>query len=257
MLVSFTQTYGSGREELFDIYFRDSKLIEFKNLFDQNIYSFHNCPKEKIDKFREMSEGIIKNLVILEFNNSVYWGREQWFDDGYTDTIRQVKEYLREIGCTHFFFSQDDTFSSAGNKGVDFEEFIKYIKGYDRDFMVSLYYLPDVLLEEGIELEVDKRKSFNVYKSTTMDFVKTECIWPMDDTPFLCTMDVLEDVYDDGYLENPLICMAEKYLKAKYTEKEINRFCIDKRLFRNFNIYGPNSQMSYIFRELLEKRNLI
>lgn len=40
-LISFTQTYGN-RPILIDIYSRDERLIEFKNLFDINIYSFHN-----------------------------------------------------------------------------------------------------------------------------------------------------------------------------------------------------------------------
>ena len=128
MLVSFTQTYGSGRDELFDIYFRDKRLIDLKNHFDQNIYSFHNCQKSTIDKFKEMSEGVIKNPFILEFNTSEYFGREQWFDDGYTGTIRKLKEHLRNIGCTHFFFSQDDTFSSIQNKDIDWKEFIDYIR---------------------------------------------------------------------------------------------------------------------------------
>ena len=33
----------------------------------------------------------------------------------YCETIKVLKTYLNEIGCTHFFFSQDDTFSANNN----------------------------------------------------------------------------------------------------------------------------------------------
>jgi len=64
MLVSFTQTYGSGRDELFGIYFRDKRLIEFKNHFDHNIYSFHNCEQSLIDNFKK--HNTIKNSIKIK-----------------------------------------------------------------------------------------------------------------------------------------------------------------------------------------------
>jgi methyl coenzyme M reductase subunit C-like uncharacterized protein (methanogenesis marker protein 7) len=124
MLVSFTQTYGKGRNELIDIHFRDKRLIDLKNHFDLNIYSFHNCEQSTIDKFKELNKGIINNVVILEFD-----------DEHYTQTIKKIKLYLKEIGCTHFFFSQDDTFSVFENEDVDWEELIDYICEFNNDFM--------------------------------------------------------------------------------------------------------------------------
>ena len=257
MLVSFTQTYGSGRDELLDIYFRDKRLIDLKNHFDQNIYSFHNCQKSTVDKFRRMSEGVIKGTHILEFNNSENWGREQWFEDGYTETIRGLMEHLRNIGCTHFFFSQDDTFSSADNQDIDWAELIDYIKKYDKEFMLNLFHTHISLDPDDFNPQIDELKTFKVYKSTTNDFSNTVCYWPMDDGPFICTMDILEEIYDDEYLKSPLICIAEKHLRDKYTEREINRFVLDKRGFQNFNILGPNSRMGYVWRNILKKRGLL
>jgi len=256
-MVSFTQTYGGGRDELLDIYFRDKRLIDFKNHFDQNIYSFHNCQKSTIDKFKEMSEGVIKNSFILEFNDSVHFGREQWFDDGYTNTIRELKNHLRNIGCTHFFFSQDDTFSSIDNRNIDWKEFINYVKEYDKDFMINLFHTDTSLDHDGFNPSVEKKKTFKVYKTTTTDFSNTICYWPMDDGPFICTMDVLEEIYDEDYLNCPIICIAEKHLRDKYMEKEINRFVTDKRFFMNYNIIGPNNRMETMWRKMLEKNGLL
>jgi len=258
MLVSFTQTYGSGRDELLDIYFRDKRLIELKNHFDQNIYSFHNCQRSTIDKFKRMSEGVIKNSVILEFNNSEYFGREQWFDDGYTKVIKEVKNYLRSIGCTHFFFSQDDTFSAFENKDIDWQEFVDYIKGHDKELMINLYHRRPDIDYEGVSIERERRESFDIYKTTTLHFANTiRGLWPMDDSPFICTMDILEDIYDDEYFNCPLICIAENHLRDKYETKEINRFITNKKIFQNYNIYGPNIYMESIFRKILERNGLL
>jgi hypothetical protein len=254
MLVSFTQTYGTGRDELLDIYFKDKRLLEFKNLFDLNIYSFHNCEKSTIDKFKEMSKGIIKNSKVLEFNNDFH---DQWVEDGYTGTIRKLKEYLRNIGCTHFFFSQDDTFSSIDNKGVNWKELVDYIKEYDRDFMISLFNTKNSLDCDGFNSLMEEKRTFEIYKTTTIDFADTLCFWPMDDSPFICTMDILEEVYDEDYLNYPIICIAEKHLRDKYTTKKINRFVANKRFFRNYNIHGPNSGMKTMWRNILKRNGLL
>jgi len=244
MLVSFTQTYGTGRDELIDIHFRDKKLIELKNHFDKNIYSFHNCERSTIDKFKELNKNIIKNVVILEFDN-----------DNYTETVRKWKNYVKDLGCTHFFFSQDDSFSAFENNDVDWKELIDYMKEYDKDFMLSLYHKEAIL---DIDEPFENKKSFNILKSTTTDFYESsKTPWCMDDSPYICTVDMLDELYDDKYLSIDNIWDAEEYLREKYEKKKINRFVTNKKMFQNYNLYGKTTYMEVIFRKILRTNGLL
>lgn len=244
MLVSFTQTYGTGRNELIDIHFKDKKLIELKNYFDLNIYSFHNCEQNTIDKFKELNKDIIKNVKILKFNNI-----------NYTETIKQLKKYLKEIKCTHFFFSQDDTFSAIDNKDVDWEELIEYVKEYKKDLMLNLYNKNNILNIYGLS---ESKKTFNVYKSTTLDFYNSDKTpWTMDDSPYICTIDMLDELYDDEYFSYNDIWEAEEYLREKYNKKQINRFITNKKMFQNYNIIGKTTYLENIYRKILKTNGLL
>ena len=242
MVVSFTQTYGTGRDELLDIYSRDKRLIELKNLCDKNIYSFHNCEQSAIDKFKELNA--IKNTLILEHD-----------DIPYSETIRYLKEYLKEIGCTHFFFSQDDTFSAGENKDVDWLELILYIKRQEENFMLSLYHKNSIL---DLEKPDVVKNSFEVYESTTLDFFNSDKTpWPFDDSPYICTVDMLDEIYDDEYFDQPDIWVAEEFLREKYKKKEINRFVTNKKMFQNYNLYGKTTYMEVVFRKILKVNGLL
>lgn len=244
MLVSFTQTYGTGRDELIDIHFRDKKLIELKNHFDKNIYSFHNCEQSTIDKFQELNKDIINNVIILRFD-----------DDTYPKTVRKFVQYIKDLGCTHFFFSQDDTFSKEENEDVDWNELLDYVKRYDKDFMLSLYNSETIL---DIDEPKDELKTFNVLKSTTLDFYNSDKTpWSMDDTPYMCTVDMLDEIYDEKYFEFKDIWDAELYLMDKYDKKRINRFVTNKSMFRNYNIFGISTGMEVIFRKILKRNGLL
>jgi hypothetical protein len=92
MLVSFRQTYGDNRKELYDIFSRDRRLLDLYNICDLNIQSFHNCSEETIDYFKERIH--IERPLYLEFRNI-----------SYTETIREIKNRIKEIGArTHWIF---------------------------------------------------------------------------------------------------------------------------------------------------------
>ena len=241
MLVSFRQTYGSGREELYEIYFRDRRLQELHNLCDLNVFSFHNCEQRTIDRFKEKNP--IQNVEYLEFEGI-----------SYPDTVRQTKEYLKDIGATHFFFTQDDTFIALQHNHVDWKELVDYVRRHDREFMLNLYHRVDILYieDEFFEGEVEELNTFNVYKSTTLDFYNSDKTpWPMDDTAYFCTMDILDEIYDEEYFSYGDIWNAEKFLRRKFGEKEINRFVTDKKILQNYNLYGKTTYLSGLFRKIL------
>ena len=246
MLISFRQTYGDGRDELFEIFSRDQKLIDLYNLCDLNIHSFHNCSKETIERYKNLNR--VKNSEYLEFN-----------DINYLETIKELKKKLKELKCSHFLFTQDDTFIAAQSKNVDWKELVDYAKSYDKDFMVNLYHRIDILTLEGEtwEGEINEQKTFKVYKSTTQDFYDSEKTpWPMDDSPYICTIDILDEIYDDEYFGYEDIWDAEKFLRRKYSKKKINRFVTDKKMLQNYNIYGKTTYMEFVFRQILKTNGL-
>ena len=155
MLISFTQTYGDNRKHLLDIYSRDEKLIEFKNLFDVNIYSFNNCSGDTITYFNSINK--VKNTKILLVNGS------------YTQSIRQLINYLDELKCTHLFFSQDDTFS-YDNDNINFKELVDYVKGFDNNFMYNLYYNSDQFKEHISLDKIKELNNLNIFDNNSLNF---------------------------------------------------------------------------------------
>jgi hypothetical protein len=76
----FTQTYSDNREELYIYHNNDVTDIEFRNQFDLNIYSFHNCPDDYTERLKQYD--YFKKITNLEFqsNNNIE----------YTHIIRNV-----------------------------------------------------------------------------------------------------------------------------------------------------------------------
>jgi hypothetical protein len=241
MTVSFTQTYGGeGRLELLKIYFLDRKMHEFKNKFDLNIYSFHNCPESTIRIFKKYNT--VKNTEIRILNDMTY-----------TETIQDLKNYLKKIGAKLFFFSQDDTFS-ANNDYINFEELYDYVKDRDKNFMLNLCKNPD---EIDYTLTPDEiLETFKVYHIDTKRHGDSTG-WPMSDEPYLCSTDLLDVIYDPLYLKQKDIWSAEWYLQRKFGKAIIPRWITDNTLFRNYNLYGYNIDKKDFDREELKKKKLI
>jgi hypothetical protein len=83
-ICTFTQTYSNDREELFKFHNNDLSDIYFRNQFDLNIYSFHNCSTEYVDKLLQYEYfQKIKNLKIFRYN-----------DISYTDSFEKSLIYI-------------------------------------------------------------------------------------------------------------------------------------------------------------------
>ena len=241
MLISFTQTYGDERGELLEIQARDKRMLEFKDLFDWNIFSFHDCDSSIVEKFKSINK--VKNSVILEFGQIYYPG-----------TINEMIKIVKELGGTHFFFSQDDTFS-ANNDDIDWNELVEYIKGFKEKFMLNLYYDPDMIDHTLQPTQI--KDTFNIYHLTSFDF-KNVGVFSMDDSPYVCTVDMLDKIYDDDFIykyDNVWDC--ELYLIEKFKRVEINRFILDKGTFKNYNLYGRSTHKKTTERAELQEKNMI
>lgn len=221
MKVSFCQTY-SDRRDLLKIKFNDKRLLEFYSNFDINIFSFHNSPDEVVQWFKENNN--IPNVKI--FNNK---------DVSYTQCIKRLKDTLKALKATHFFFHQDDTFS-FNNQEVDLNEFFNYVTA-KKSLMLSLDATDKLFDNPVIETEL---KSFKVYKSNTAEFLKAGR-WSFDDSPYICTVNYLDVIYDKQYLSFNDVWNSEHYLNSKFSNTIISRYFTNFRLFKNYNILGENT----------------
>ena len=240
MLVSWTQTYGYNRGELLGVYCRDRRLHEFKNLFDLNIYSFHNSSNELVRRFERLNP--VKNTEI-QIKERVNW----------TQTISDLKNYLKQIGATHFFYSLDDTFSND-NKDINWVEFIEYIKQFKSNFMISLGTNQDL-----IDFKVSPNESFNsfnVYHRTTKDFAEITD-WPFDDTAYVCTTDLLDVLYDSIYMKMNNIWDAHEYNAQKFKKIVIPRYVTDNVLFKEYHLFGRAIGLKDEFRQELRNKKLL
>ena len=156
MLISFTQTYGNDRRKMLEIYSRDQHLINFKNLFDINYYSFHNSSTETIDFFRKINK--VENAKILSWNGITY-----------PRCVENLIKILEKDNCTHFFFSQDDTFSDHLND-VNPEDLVSFVKEHTHNFMyntgVRRSHFP-----EDLELDILKEiGNLIIYKNNSLNY---------------------------------------------------------------------------------------
>jgi len=242
MLISFTQTYGDDRSKLFEIYSNDKRMIEFKNMFDINYYSFHNCSPETVQKFKKLNK--VKNTRYLNFTTDL---------EHYSVTIKKLKKILKKDGCTHFFFSQDDTFSNQ-NDNIDFKELLEYVNGFNENFMLNLSYGVDFI---NHKLQPDEIKNtFQVYHTSTSDFndIGTRS---MDDGTYICTIDMVEEIYDDVYTDEYYnIWECENYLNRKFSEKTIPRYILKDWIFKNYNLFGKTIYMKEQFTQILKDKGL-
>jgi len=238
MFASFTQTYGN-RPLLLDIYFRDSRLIEFKNKLDLNIYSFHNASPYIIEKFKKLNT--VKNTELLVFNDP---------NINYTDTIKILKEKLKEHDCKFLFFSQDDTFSND-NKNIDFDELIQYIKQH-KVFCLNLAKIG----KESYKPSSIHKNTFNVFEYNTLDLTNIG-YWGFDDTSYICTTNLLDVIYDEIYINKHDVWSAETYLSTKFATISMPRFLTDKALFINYNIMGKTIHGKNEYLAKLRKRGLL
>jgi hypothetical protein len=207
MIVSFTQTYGNERKSLLNYQTLDYNLNEFKNLFDLNIFSFHNCNDDIVDYFEIINN--VKNTKIFRFKDCTYG-----------DCIRQILHFLSQIGCTYLLFIQDDGFSV--NK-IDYKALLASLKPFD-------YY--------SLAYSSEKFDGKNVL--TNKDFYN-KGFWCFDDTPYLADFRLVQQMYDEKYLKIPNIWKAEMYLNEKYYKENMIKKVLPVQSFTNVNIIGNNS----------------
>ena len=245
MLISFTQTYGD-RRKLLEIYSKDKRLIEFKNHFDINYYSFHNCSDEVVEYFKSINK--VKNTEILIFNGI-----------SYPRCLQSVIEKSKQNNCSYFFFSQDDTFST-NNEDIDFEEFFDFIKSYKERFMICLGHSYNSLQGElGSDLKVLRTFGKSIlYENNNLNYNKIlHNRGGFDDEPYIATFDLVEKLYDQDFFNSIDVWRAEGALTRKWSYgEEIPRHIFNKALFENHNMFGRNNNLKSHWEQRLINKNI-
>lgn len=236
--ISFTQTYGDSRRQLLEIKFKDKQLLEFLSFFDYNIFSFHNCSEDIIKFFQ--SNNNIPNARIIINNGTTY-----------TDCIKRLKYIISSLDAKYIFFNQDDTFSVSDNFRK-YSSLCEYIFSQN-DIMLNLSETSESIKGSILETSLD---DIQIYQSDTNTFTRNNK-WSFDDSPYVCTTNYINQIYDDNYLSYNDIWSAEHYLNAKFKTFNIKRYVTSKSLFRNYNFLGVNTHNKEEEIKILTSRNLL
>lgn len=220
----FTQTYSNDRKELFKYHCKDQSDIDFRNEFDLNLYSFHNCSNEYIDELLEYDYfQRIKNLKIIRQN-----------DISYTDSFKEALKFIYKNNFDYMVFLQDDSLT----KNAINEKLIDFIKNGEYD-MLNLEMTPkDLKTTKDI---IYKNNELEIYNTSSEDFVKRGW-YAFDDGGYAANVKfILTDLYDEEYLSKGNIWDAETYLNFKIHKKPIQRFTTNNNFYWRYNILGRNN----------------
>lgn len=232
-VVVFTQTYTDNRDLLFQLHDKDTHDIQFRNAFDRTLYAFHNC-SEAYTYHTTQSHSYfndLNHLRVIQYNGM-----------SYTETFRQTLLKCYQEGFQYMIFFQDDVFTIE--KDVAYiDSLIEFIRNEDFNMLhledysfkfetdPSNHPPPPVVYEKG---------DFKVWKTTTQDFLNSGH-WAMDDSPYVASIAFLLELYDEGYFQCGHICPAEGYLNQKGKTQSFDRWVCSHKMFRRYNIIGPNS----------------
>jgi hypothetical protein len=224
----FTQTYSNNRKELFDFHNLDMEDIKFRNLFDLNIYAFHDCDNTyKDDLLNSHYFNSIKNLEIISYNNI-----------SYTESWKRTLNLLLERGIEYLVFLQDDCFSKNTNDD-QITEIYQFIKNNDFD-MLNLECSFDDLKSESVD-KVYSNNELNIY-NTSSDHFNKRGWYSFDDGPYIASLDfIISKIYDDNYYSIGDIWSAENYINDKISKSIIQRYTTNIPIYNRYNILGRNN----------------
>ncbi len=218
MFCSWTQTYGNERKDLLKYQMWDDQLVRFKNLFDVNLYSFHNCNDNVIEYFKSINR--LENTQIIRFNNCLY-----------TDCVRSILTLLDELHCRFLFFIQDDGLSIDK---VDYKLLLESVQEGD---YVSLGYCRN-------EMKMEPKDIKGIfYEYTSQDFFKSE-FWPLDDSPYLADYNIVKNIYNKNYLDLNTndVWRCETQIARRFHNEVLIKKVLKQKAFANINTIGPHSQ---------------
>lgn len=224
----FSQTYGN-RQSLF-LYHNINKIeIDFRNKFDLNIYSFHNCDDLYVENLKK--EQYFKNIKDIEF---IYY-KNISYPLSFKETLLKIKQ----MGFDYLIFIQDDCFIL--NEKLNLNFIVDFIKKENFKMLNISYKLDDIIDDvDNEKIRYKKNNEFLVYESNTFDFAKKT--FSFNDSPYVANLDFLiNEIYDENYFSLSNIWDAEKYLNEKMKKQKKERLITNLNIYKTMNIVGINT----------------
>ena len=219
-----SQTYSDNRHILFRFHNHDHNQIQFRNSFDKNIYSFHNCSDEYVNtilEYKFFKE--VKNLEVVRYNGM-----------SYTETFKRTLQKCKSEKYDRVIFMQDDAYSQP----EDNTELVNFIKTGEYN-MLNMEMTPLDLTHIQSMPPMYTSDTLKIYPSTSKDFVLSGK-WAFDDGCWAAKLDYLSNIYDDVYFNTGDIWSGEMYLKNKIEHSIIDRFICGRSYFFRRSVVGKN-----------------
>jgi hypothetical protein len=237
---SLTQTYdrkdnwspdsdGKDRSFLLNYQLQDVTQVKLRQLVDVHLYSFHNVKLEKAKKMATLIKDKIPRTQSLCY-----------YDVLFSETVRSNLLYLKNQGVTDVLWIQDDDFFVGDNEQLLFD-LIEYYKSNSTVNHVSLFF-PYASLKP-----VQQRKSTMIndalflYESRATDFHNTPPLFAMDNSPFICNLELLCTAMYDKHVFDLNIERAydlENYVRFNSLKNDVTRCTTNHSFFETFNVVG-------------------
>ena len=207
---------------------------------DCNIFSFHGCTDEHIEMSLELIKPHYNNIHVLKYDSNMK----------YTETFRDSLSWVKENGFTDFLFTQDDTFTTAPKEIID-----SVFEIYNSNDLKMLHLggVDDYVVDEVCNKDiVHGGMGVNIYHSNTQMW-RDKNKSPFGDSPYICSVDLLDEIYKKEYFEHENIQQAEGWFKNRVWDKPMPRWQVDVNVAGNISIVGINKDSDENIRKLLKK----
>lgn len=236
---SITQTYarkdswspdsdGKDRSFLLNYQLQDKTQIKLRQMMDLHLYTFHNVEIDKAKKMANMMKAVIPKTQSLCY-----------YDIYFSETVKRNLLFLKEQGITDVLWIQDDDFFVGEDERILFE-LIEFYKNNSLSH-ISLFFPYSSLKPVETRKHVKINDRLVLYETRACDFHNTPPLFAMDNSPFICNLEMLctamynKSIFD---LNIPRAYDLEQYLRFNSLQNNIDRFTTNHSFFETFNIVG-------------------
>jgi len=235
---SITQTYdrkgewspdsdGKDRSFLINYQLQDTTQVKFRQSMDVHLYTFHNVELTKAKSIASKIKEVIPKTQSFCYNDMLF-----------KETVKRNLLYLKEQGVTDVVWIQDDDFF-VGREDLFFN-LIEYYKNNNLSHVNLFFKYTD--FKPVQERKIRKiNDDLLLYESRAADFHNTPPLFAMDNSPFICNLELLcTAIYNKEILDANIIRAydLEHAIRFNSLHNDIARFTTNHSFFETFNVVG-------------------
>ena len=231
-IASFTQTYGNERILELLLLKHDNIGNYFRNNCDIIIFSFHNCPKDFIEKGSKILNEIYEKnkLKILIYN-----------DISYLESIRKTLKYLKDNNFDYILQIQDDQHGintkENTNNITQINDCFTFLKNNNIDLLHIFSNEGNRYKNNMIPLSENKINDTIFYCYDTRDF-KYKNMYSWNDGTYFGKVTFIDKLFNLDLPHN--VWNIEFTLKTIFDNNKLFRWGFDKEYFKASNLHGKN-----------------